>query len=259
MRENPTAIVTCMCLCTHKHKSDLCVLCDLFVKLKKGQRANTSSCKQALSQNNPFVSVVTGSSRGLKGQSSSSESARSTTTPGWRHWVGRWWWVRHGLLCMHVCVRGDGWYSYALYILDPIACKVGLKKPWELWYVTYIVDVGNVIFVNSNCLLKKRNIYIFKKQYYHTAQTQFLQSLCESKEKGPLRLPQPASWILQSLSPWSGNACRSPRPPCIHSSSFWRISLHTKTRGLLTDKHLVHLFWLSSVKWTKKNPAIYSL
>ena len=37
----------------------------------------------------PCVTVVTGSSRGWKGQSSSSESARSTTTPGWRHWAGR--------------------------------------------------------------------------------------------------------------------------------------------------------------------------
>lgn len=37
--------------------------------------------------------------------------------------------------------------------------------------------------------------------------------------------PQPASWTPQSLSPWSGTSCRSPRPPYSHSSSSWSISL----------------------------------
>lgn len=57
----------------------------------------------------PRVTAVTGLSTGWKGESWSSESARSTTTPGWRHWMRRWWRVSHGCVCACVCVyvRGE--------------------------------------------------------------------------------------------------------------------------------------------------------
>lgn len=41
-------------------------------------------------------------------------------------------------------------------------------------------------------------------------------------------LPQPASWTLRSLSPWSGTSCRSPGPLCSRSFSSWSISLWHK-------------------------------
>lgn len=161
---------------------------------------------------------------------------------------------------VYACVCETRWMVFICIIYSSSYClQSGIKnKPWELWYVTYIVDVRNVIFVNSNCLLRKTNIYIYLKNNIITLhRLSFYSHYVSQKKKDRWGLPQPASWILQSLSPWSGNACRSPRPPCIHSSSFWRISLHTKTRGLLTDKHLVHLFWLSSVKWKKTLQSIH--
>lgn len=114
----------------------------------------------------PCSPVVTGSSRGLKGQSSSSESARSTTTPGWRHWFGKMLvsdtWV---LLCVCDCEKeGVCVVFMCITILIPVPLVPNLEfqkcKGARLSYLcvyfggfTYIVDVRNVIFVNSNCLL----------------------------------------------------------------------------------------------------------
>lgn len=79
--------------------------------------------EQAVNQGHPFVYVVTGSSTGLKGQSSSSESARSTTTPGWRHYVGRWCGMSHGLLCKYVQGGNDDIYAHNIF--GPRASREG--------------------------------------------------------------------------------------------------------------------------------------
>lgn len=71
----------------------------------------------------PYVTMVTEFSRGWKGESWSSESTRSTTTPGWRHWLRRRWRVSHGCVC--VCVVGDWWCSCSLYpLMEEIKTKI---------------------------------------------------------------------------------------------------------------------------------------
>ena len=107
----------------------------------------------------PCVTMVTGSSRGWKGQSSSSESARSTTTPGWRHWpgeimVGESWLFL--CVCVCVCVR-----------VCQVRCVAFVCAsfffPWIKWkweHQTYVVDVGNVVFVDSNRLLRENKFRI---------------------------------------------------------------------------------------------------
>lgn len=191
----------------------------------------------------PSVSVVTGSSGGSKGQSSSSESARSTTTPGWRHWrremvVGKTWVRAHACVCM---TRDE---IYVHYILGPHLFRKQNKEKyiWEAWYMlTYIVDVRNVVFVNSHCLLNAKEFEIC-----------IITLLCQDILNVSLwmicafSLPQPASWILQFSSPWSGTSCRSPRPPYNHSSSSWSISLHTENK-LFLALDLVILSYLSVV------------
>lgn len=81
----------------------------------------------------PWVSVVTGSSSGLNGQSSSSESARSTTTPGWRHWVREMvmgeTWVLVCFACVCVCVIQVGWVAFmCITLLVPILPENNLKN-----------------------------------------------------------------------------------------------------------------------------------
>lgn len=176
----------------------------------------------------PCVPVVTGSSKGWKGQSSSSESARSTTTPGWRHWAGRVWGVSHGCFCVCVCVSGGMGGFHVHYILGRNPSRQEIKKMWESQYVlTYVVDVRNVVFVNSNCLLREKEFKISITTHWDI--------LWRLRTVGR-PLPQPASWIPQSLSPWSGTSCRSPMPPYSHSSSSWSISLR-KQKGLHVQTH----------------------
>lgn len=47
------------------------------------------------------------------------------------------------------------------------------KEIREPWYVlTYVVDVRNVVFVNSNCLLKKKEVKIsFTTLLFHNIYT----------------------------------------------------------------------------------------
>lgn len=62
--------------------------------------------------------------------------------------------------------------------------------------------------------------------------------------------PQPASWTPQSLWPWSGTVCRSPRPPCSHSSSSWSISLYEKKKSFAcSDPYLHHWGVNPEVLW----------
>lgn len=79
------------------------------------------------------VATVTGStsSGGLNGQSSS-ESARSTTTPGWRHWEGVWEGGTVVGQMWRACVRARVHFA-----------------------MTYVVDVGDVVFVNSDGLKRE--------------------------------------------------------------------------------------------------------
>lgn len=95
----------------------------------------------------PRVTMVTGLSTGWKGESWSSESARSTTTPGWTHWVRRWWRVSHGCVC--VCVWEE-------IVGVCVHCNLPWRRLMQKWVLqrvlTHVVDVGDVVFVDSNCL-----------------------------------------------------------------------------------------------------------
>lgn len=182
----------------------------------------------------PCVSAVTRSSRGLKGQSSSSESARSTTTPGWRHWVGRWWWVRHGCFCVCVQYMCVGWVTFMCIILTTF--KSLLRKKFFKMTATMCGNLHSWCQEYRFCQLQLSVEWNrVKNQHYNDVLSWCIMTAMLRTGRWPL--PQPASRIPQSLSPWSGTACRSPRPPYNHSSSSWSISLYTKTRSLQIQIH----------------------
>lgn len=183
---------------THTHTCNLCVWNSCRITMQTLHPANRHSARA------PGVSVVTGSSRGVKGQSSSSESARSTTTPGWRHWGGEIYggWVVGVSVCVWDESSSCAWHS-RLQIL-PGGKKIDL-------FSTYVVDVGNVVFLDSDCLWKEGEFEIFVPTLRHAA-------LSWRSAAGRL-LPRPASRTPRSLSPWSGTSCRSPGPPYSRSSS----------------------------------------
>ena len=139
---------------THTRK-----ICQIKFNMLTLHLANTRSTKAFP------VSMVTGSSCVLNGQSSSSESARSTTTPGWRHWVGEMVVGETGCVC--VCDREVDWVAFmCIIVLSQYFQRANNKHVEPLQVFTYVVNVRNVIFVHSNCLLNRKRV---KNLKYHTA------------------------------------------------------------------------------------------